>query len=435
MAKDFLNNKEANKADAARKEREQSNQNLEKSLTNQLDSLSTIDRLLNKALKTEGQREAVLENSLELQQDLTKEQHEKAMLDQQSLEASVEMANGVRDQVKGMMSLVTGARTFVAVLLTNPFVALAAAALVLIKALYEGFIAARDLRKELGGSLATSADFALKMKLVEGSLLLQKFSSEGVKENFDAIRKNLGGVNQASTGFLINFSKITQMTGASGENLATILSIQESVSDASRETLLAQMEANSLMIEMKGIAPEAVFNDLAENAEFFATNMKAGTKNVMNTAIQARKLGLNLSTVTKISESLLDFESSIEKQMEASMLLGRQLNLDKARQLAFMGKHTEMMDEVLKQVGGEAEFTKMLPIARQKLAESVGVDVGELARLAREKQTGVAEAKVKGPVEKTLDVATKSMNYLFDIREDQKAGNQYGKKTAIAVED
>ena len=117
------------------------------------------------------------------------------------------------------------------------------------------------------------------------------------------------------------------------------------------------------------------------------------------------------------------------------MLLGRQLNLDKARQLAFMGKHTEMMDEVLKQVGGEAEFTKMLPIARQKLAESVGVDVGELARLAREKQTGVAEAKVKGPVEKTLDVATKSMNYLFDIREDQKAGNQYGKKTAIAVED
>ena len=175
MAKDFLNNKEANKADAARKEREQSNQNLEKSLTNQLDSLSTIDRLLNKALKTEGQREAVLENSLELQQDLTKEQHEKAMLDQQSLEASVEMANGVRDQVKGMMSLVTGARTFVAVLLTNPFVALAAAALVLIKALYEGFIAARDLRKELGGSLATSADFALKMKLVAISKKIQKF--------------------------------------------------------------------------------------------------------------------------------------------------------------------------------------------------------------------------------------------------------------------
>ena len=90
-----------------------------------------------------------------------------------------------------------------------------------------------------------------------------------------------------------------------------------------------------------------------------------------------------MSHVASVSNSLLDFESSIEKQLEVSMLLGRQINLDKARQLAFTGKHKEMMEEVLKQVGGEAEFSKMNYIQREKLAQSVGVEVEQLARLVR----------------------------------------------------
>jgi len=41
------------------------------------------------------------------------------------------------------------------------------------------------------------------------------------------------------------------------------------------------------------------------------------------------------------------------------------------------------MQEVLKQVGGEAEFNRMNVIARKKLAESVGVSVEQLSRLVR----------------------------------------------------
>ena len=36
-----------------------------------------------------------------------------------------------------------------------------------------------------------------------------------------------------------------------------------------------------------------------------------------------------MSAVSSITESLLDFETSIEKSMEASMLLGRSINTDK----------------------------------------------------------------------------------------------------------
>ena len=99
-------------------------------------------------------------------------------------------------------------------------------------------------------------------------------------------------------------------------------------------------------------------------------------------AIEARKLGLNLSAVDKISESILDFESSIEKQLEASVLLGRQLNLDKARQLAIEGDLEGVLAEVKNQVGGAEQLSRINVIQRKALADAVGLEVSELSKLA-----------------------------------------------------
>ena len=56
-----------------------------------------------------------------------------------------------------------------------------------------------------------------------------------------------------------------------------------------------------------------------------------GGKNLAEAAVFAAKMGTSVSTLTKMADSLLDIESSIEAQMEAQVLLGRNLNLDKAR--------------------------------------------------------------------------------------------------------
>ena len=56
------------------------------------------------------------------------------------------------------------------------------------------------------------------------------------------------------------------------------------------------------------------------------------------------------------------------------------------------------MKEVLKQVGGEAEFNKMNVIQRKALAESVGQSVENLSRLVRNQTattTGQTVAKTK----------------------------------------
>ena len=397
-------------------------------MVKQVETAEGTDKVLNKIF---GTREKALQLEHEMKKALESgkaEAIEKVALDIKGLKASQAQKAAIKEMMAPISSMVKGARAFVAALAANPLLAIVTAAIALVKLMWEAYTAARDMRTELGGSLIEAGKTAAKLKAVEASLFLTGYSSENVKENFDAIRKNLGGIEAASYGFLVNFSKTAQITGASAENLATILSIQESVSDASRETLLAQMEANALMIEMQGIAPEAIFNDLAENADFFAASMKAGTNNVRDTAIEARKLGLNLGTVAKISESLLDFESSIEKQMEASVLLGRQLNLDKARQLSFMDDQQGMMREILRQVGGEAEFGKMKGFQRRALADAVGVSVSELSRLARQRE-GEA-AKPQTFEEKSLQKQDRMIELTTYIAEEQSIGTQFAKKTA-----
>ena len=162
----------------------------------------------------------------------------------------------------------------------------------------------------------------------------------------------------------------------------------ESISSASRDVLLNQLRTSAAIIGQAGVSPALVMRDLAENAEFFAQFAKDGGSNLIGAGIAARKLGLNMSAVASISESLLDFESSIEKQLEASLLLGRQINLVRARQLALTGDQEGLMGEILKQVGGEAEFNRMNVIQRRALAESVGVNVEQVSRLVRNNTAG-----------------------------------------------
>ena len=69
------------------------------------------------------------------------------------------------------------------------------------------------------------------------------------------------------------------------------------------------------------------------------------------------------------------------KQMEASMLIGRNINTDKARQLAFEGDLAGMQKEILKQAGSEAEWNKLNVVQRKAMAAAFGLGTDEMSRM------------------------------------------------------
>jgi len=287
-----------------------------------------------------------------------------------------------------------------------------------------GILEKKSTETVLGAKNAKNLAMANKLLIGAGAIfavllsIAQKFAG-----SIDAIGKQFGSLNVLGDGFkneLLTSQEAVIGIGASLEDvIATTnelssefgLSIDEAadlsaqVIDTARAVGLSNEEAAKLsgilqttsglsgaqaerltegafqLAAMNRVNPSAVLKDMAGSSEAFAMFSKDGGDNMAKAAVQARALGLSLDTTSKIAEGLLDFEQSIGAEVEASVLLGRQLNFQKARELALTNDLEGAMKEVVKQVGTEAEFNKLMLPQRQALAKSIGVSVGDLAKM------------------------------------------------------
>jgi len=122
---------------------------------------------------------------------------------------------------------------------------------------------------------------------------------------------------------------------------------------------------------------------MAANADFIALYTKGSGQNMKDAAQYSAQIGLDLGVASSMAEKLLDWESSIAAEMEASMILGRSINLDKARSLAYSGDIEAMMREVKNQAGGEAAFAAMNVVQRQALGDAIGLQGAQLAEFMK----------------------------------------------------
>jgi len=385
-------------------------------LKDQLQTYDKIDSLVNNTFKVKEMSLAAAKSSLKLDKKATKEDVKQGELDADALNMSKDLIANVKERLAGFRKLQAAGKMFNIIASANPYLAIAAVIAAAAFAFVKFQKAVAQTRKDLGVGAVEAAAMNVAFKGLAFAGKAFGLESEDIKESFKAAKDNLGASRGEALGLSLNLAKVALQTGTTADQLTSVLSVMESVSSASREALLAQIEINRQLAGDAGVAPADVFRDIAENAEFFAQFAKSGSNNLVQAGIAARKLGLNMSSVVGITESLLDFETSIEKQMEASVLLGRNINLDKARQLALAGKQDQMMGEILKQVGGEAEFNKMNVIQRKALAESVGVNVEQLSRLVRNNTAGGTAGAVgsamgsQGQVqERTLSAAEESL--------------------------
>mgnify|MGYP003111791837 CR=1 FL=1 len=245
---------------------------------------------------------------------------------------------------------------------------------------------ARDLMYEID-SAATGVQRSLKLSGKGVANLTRGLS--GVKYYGDAFASSMTAV-QESMGFLPQLTaKEANLMARLNKNMGlgadTIASMYKNASrmnmsfdkyadhvDRTTKMLNEQMGTNFTIAEIQEEIAKAGDDVLAmyqkENGEL--------EKQVM----LGKKIGLNLSQQAKMARGLLDIESSLEAQMEAQMLTGKQLNFDKARQLALEGDTAGASKAILDQVGGVAEFNKMNILQKEAIAKAAGLEVGELEK-------------------------------------------------------
>ena len=206
---------------------------------------------------------------------------------------------------------------------------------------------------------------------------------DDVSNSLEEVANNFGVSAKNSKDLLNSITETSVAIGLTNQEGAQLFGTLKSIVGLTDEQAENLAKQTALLADQEGLLPNAVFRDIVGSTDAIAGFTKDGGKNIARAAIEAKKLGTNLDTAAKIADGLLDFETSIESALEASLLIGRNINLDKARQLALSGDLAGAMKDVVAQVGSEAEFNKLNVIQRDALAKAVGVSRGELAKFVQ----------------------------------------------------
>jgi hypothetical protein len=237
-----------------------------------------------------------------------------------------------------------------------------------------------EVGREMGYSLTQATGFKSQILLAG---ILSEESAEAVKE----LGKELGDTSHISNGMAADAAMLAYHYKLSGEQAAYLSTAFGELQGQSWDTGQNTLKYVSALSAANGVMPGEAMKDIANNSEFMAKFTQEGGKNIAEAAVAAAKLGIGLGTAEKMADHLLDYQTSVSDEMEASVLLGRDLNLGKARELAYNGKIAESMEAGLEAIGGISEYNKMDYYQRQAVAKALGVSNAEMQKMVAHEET------------------------------------------------
>jgi len=256
---------------------------------------------------------------------------------------------------------------------------------------------AMQMQKELGVGFGHAVNLGIATREAAAGGFMYGESLEDTTARASSLVEEWGVINRETIKSVEIVTDLERNYGVAASSAASIAELMEATSSSTKDVLLANMGAEMKSLQKLGIPVGKVMEEVASDTDFFAAHMRMGGKNIIQVAGFAKKLGMSMSTITGAAESLLDFESSVAATMEASMMLGKQINTDRARQLAMAGDFVAMGKEIIKQVGSEAEFNRMNYLQRKKLAAAFGLSATDLAGMvsAQEKLNRMGPTQTK----------------------------------------
>jgi len=230
-----------------------------------------------------------------------------------------------------------------------------------------------DTSYQLGGSLLDTSNIATTLfgTVFEDAV--------GTTKN---LSKEFGGLSDVSLKTQFRTNVIAKNLGIGAGEAASLTGQFARLNDGSAETAQNLIQSTKNLAQQNGLVPADVMADVANSAEEFALFGKEGGTNIAEAAIAAGKLGVSMGQISGIADNLLDFESSINAELELGAMLGKNINLDRARALAMEGDMGGMVRETLSALGGIEQFNQMDYFSKKKTADLLGVSVAEFQKMA-----------------------------------------------------
>jgi hypothetical protein len=284
--------------------------------------------------------------------------------------------------------------------------------------------------------LFVEASFAADKRVTEiaKNLSISKEASRGIYDNLTDLKGTLDTEFATTENLVKAFGEIATLTEfsaiASKDQLETQIVLTNQLGQSVEEAQALQgifavnnVEADKgLDIVYDQIAAFANQNKIVADgrqilkqiqgvSKLILLNFKGNTSELVKTVLQANKLGLSLDQVNKIAGSLLDFEQSIEAELTAELLTGKELNLDKARQFALTNNIAGLTEEIKKSGVDQLFLNAKTRVEQEAIAASLGMQASEMGDMIYKSRL----------IDKVAGDTTKKLREQADLQE--KKGN------------
>ena len=254
-------------------------------------------------------------------------------------------------------------------------------------------------------NFGTSNEAALKLNkgLTEVAKTQDGFfgTTKNLNKTFKEINNRYGTYAKLSAENLKTFTRLTKEAGLSGEALGELQDTTYLTKNTLEEQTVEYKGQVKLLKATTGLAiNEATVLEGIKDISAATKLTLGGSAEAMATAVfKAKALGVEMKDLAAISSSLLNFQSSIEDELSAELLTGKQLNLERARAAALADDQATLADELAKNIGTAADFTSMNVIQQGALAKAVGLTRDTLAQSLMKREAMAALSQFEGETE------------------------------------
>ena len=260
---------------------------------------------------------------------------------------------------------------------------------------------------KLAANLNTSKNSALELtnQFVDQSYELQglAMSYRKVMEAQLELTTLQGTATTYSNDSVAAFSILSKNIGVSAQSASKLDEFFRAIGSSAKDQAdiisgTVALENNRLGVS---ISQRKIFEEVASISTNIALSIESQGNSLAKAAFEANRLGLSMQQVEKISSSILDFESSIVNELEAELLIGRDINLERARLAALNNDMEKVVSEISRQGITQGSFSRMNTIQQGSIAKALGMTAKEmgdmfvkqesLTRLGAKDEAGVAE--------------------------------------------
>ncbi len=240
----------------------------------------------------------------------------------------------------------------------------------------------------IGNELGVSVEASMKIQEELGQAAVNSGLAYVNAENMNKALLETSKINKINAkifgeGYLVNFITLTERMGLGNKEAERLAFLQRLQGKNVRGVLNDQVNIVNQFNKQNKLAfnAKAIIGDVGNVSAEVAVALGMGTDELTKAALQAAALGTNLDTVSGIADGLLNFESSIQAELELSLATNQRISLAKERQLALDNKLGELAESLMKQEPILKAFREGNRIQMELAAQAMNVSKEQLAEM------------------------------------------------------